>query len=147
MPITHAVRLLPQVQSAQSLVKLLANIPAAAIVQQVGRRPLLIGGTGMEVPSPPTPTHPPTPVAAEAVAMAGMGMSTSVEQMVLSMALAGLGGTAMITGATNYLSDISTPKNRSQTNAPLQITALAGVAMGPAVGGWMADAFEKTVLP
>ena len=74
--------------------------------------------------------------------MAGMGMSTSVEQMVLSMALAGLGGTAMITGATNYLSDISTPKNRSQTNAPLQITALAGVAMGPAVGGWMADAFE-----
>ena len=43
MPITHAVRLLPQVQSAQSLVKLLANIPAATIVQQVGRRPLLIG--------------------------------------------------------------------------------------------------------
>mmetsp|Transcript_26558 Transcript_26558/g.85158 ORF Transcript_26558/g.85158 Transcript_26558/m.85158 type:complete len:361 (-) Transcript_26558:84-1166(-) len=113
------------VQSTQSLVKLLANVPAASLVERVGRRPLLVGGAALE-----------------AVAMAGMGLSTSAEQMVACTALAGVGGTALVTGSTNYLSDISTPKNRANTNAPLQMTALAGVSLGPAVGGYMADAFD-----
>ena len=101
------------VQSTQSLVKLLANVPAASLVERVGRRPLLVGGAALE-----------------AVAMAGMGLSTSAEQMVACTALAGVGGTALVTGSTNYLSDISTPPNRAHTTAPLQMTALAGVSLG-----------------
>ena len=37
------------------------------------------------------------------------------------MALAGVGGTGMMTGATMYLNDIATPRNRARTNAPLQV--------------------------
>jgi len=42
-------------------------------------------------------------------------------------------------GASLYLSDIATPRNRAQTTAPLLQSALMGFAIGPALGGVMAQ--------
>ena len=42
-------------------------------------------------------------------------------------------------GASLYLSDISTPRNRAQTTAPLLQSALMGFAIGPALGGVLAQ--------
>ena len=43
-------------------------------------------------------------------------------------------------GASLYLADISTPRNRAQTTAPILQSALIGYAVGPAVGGLRATA-------
>ncbi len=112
------------VSSIHSLAKLLSNVPAAKLVERVGRRPMLVGGTALE-----------------AVAMAGMGASQSAPEMMCCMALAGVGGTSMITGATMYLTDISTPRNRARTSMPLQMTALLGISLGPVLGGFLASSY------
>jgi len=110
--------------SCGSLAKLAANVPAATLVARVGRRPLLVGGTALE-----------------AVAMLGMATSTTMHSMAGCIALAGVGGACMITGATNYLADLSTPRNRARTNMPLQMTALLGISIGPVVGGFGAASY------
>lgn len=38
-----------------------------------------------------------------------------------------------------YLNDISTPRNRARTTAPLMVASLVGFSMGPALGGFLAE--------
>jgi hypothetical protein len=97
--------------AVQSTAKLLSNVAAATLVDRVGRKPLIVGGAFIE-----------------AVAMAGIGMSSTSMELGACMGLAGLGGTLLITGVSQYLNDISTPLNRSQTTMPLMMTALVGMS-------------------
>ena len=112
------------VTAASAGARLVLGIPAAKIAERVGRRPLLIAGPAIG-----------------AVAMCGMGLSTSFEHLVLCNALGGVGSALIVAGAGLYLADISTPRNRAQTNAPLMVSALLGFAVGPAIGGVLAESF------
>ena len=46
---------------------------------------------------------------------------------------------ALSTAATLTISDISTPRNRASTMAPIMSAFAAGTALGPAIGGLLAD--------
>lgn len=113
---------LGMVSAATSLARIVCNVPAAMAAQRVGRRPLLIAGP-----------------AVSAVGMLGLAFATSFEHLVLANVAIGAGMSAAMAGASNYLADISTPRNRAQTTAPLLQSALIGFAVGPAVGGVLAQ--------
>jgi MFS family permease len=67
--------------------------------------------------------------------MLGLVCASSFEHLVLSNIAIGAGMASAMAGASNYLADISMPRNRAQTTAPLLQSALIGFAIGPAVGG------------
>jgi len=62
-------------------------------------------------------------------------------QLAAGNACIGVGMASAMAGASLYLSDIATPRNRAQTTAPLLQSALMGFAIGPALGGVMAQHF------
>ena len=106
------------VSSATALARLLMNAPATALAERVGRRPLLIAGP-----------------ATAAVGVAGLSLSSCFEHLVCSNLCVGSGLSMTMAGASLYLSDVSTPKNRAQSTAPILQSALLGFAIGPAIGG------------
>merc|ERR1719204_2277307 len=55
--------------------------------------------------------------------------------------LGGIAASTQMTGASLYLADISNRLNRARTFAPLMIAWSCGAAIGPAAGGFLADAF------
>jgi len=67
--------------------------------------------------------------------MVGTGLSGSLPALLLWRAVSGAGGSAQMTGAQLYLSDISTPLNRARTLAPSSAAFAAGASLGPAIGG------------
>jgi len=107
-----------------ALARLVCNVPAAIFAERVGRRPLLIAGP-----------------AVSAVGMCVLGCSSSFAQLAAGNACIGVGMASAMAGASLYLSDIATPRNRAQTTAPLLQSALMGFAIGPALGGLMAQSF------
>lgn len=109
--------------SVTALVRLVCNLPASMFAERVGRRPLLIAGP-----------------AVSAVGMLCLGGSSSFAEMAAGNACIGAGMATAMAGASLYLSDISTPRNRAQTTAPLLQSALLGFAIGPALGGVLAEA-------
>jgi MFS family permease len=112
------------VAGASALGRLLTNVPAASLANRLGRRPLLVAGPLLSC-----------------AGMAGFAACpASLPLFAGCNALAGVGGALTSAGAGLYLADISTPQNRSQTMAPLMTTALLGFAMGPALGGFVAEA-------
>jgi len=53
----------------------------------------------------------------------------------------GVSSSAQMTGAQLYLTDISTPQNRGRTLSPTTAAWSAGAALGPAIGGIIAERF------
>ena len=94
----------------------------AAIGDSLGRRPLLICG----------------PLATSA-AMVGTGFSSTLSELLGWRFITGAAGAAQMTGAQLYLSDISTSANRARTMAPMLAAWSAGVTVGPAAGGILAE--------
>ena len=90
--------------------------------QKVGRRPMLMSGPSMA-----------------AVGMLGLANASSFEHLVVSNICVGTGLATTMAGASLYLSDVSTPRNRAQSTAPLLQSALLGFAIGPAIGGGLAQ--------
>lgn len=116
---------LGMVNAAGSLAGLVSNVPATLSAERFGRRPMLIIGP-----------------AVSAVGMLGYALTDpSFTNFAIAGSLGGIGGAMTVAAANLYLADISTPLNRSQTMAPLQLTALAGFAVGPALGGFVAEAY------
>lgn len=107
---------------AFAFTKLIANIPAATLVDKYGRKNILtasmlaIGGS-----------------------LAGIGVAMSFEQIAFCRGLTGIGVAGFLTAATMYISDISTPLNRARSLAPPMTAFSAGAAVGPAIGGVLAD--------
>lgn len=108
--------------AANALARVVFSVPAANLAERFGRRPLLILGPAIACS-----------------AFAGISLSTAAPQLIFCNAVAGFGGCMTVAGASLYLNDISTPRNRARTTAPLMIMAVIGFGCGPVLGGFLAE--------
>ncbi|MEM9713511.1 MAG: MFS transporter [Actinomycetota bacterium] len=111
--------------TAFGIARLVLNLPAGALAERYGRRLLLIGGPAIT-----------------AIGMLGSGTAQGIEQLLAWRLVAGAGSALYMTGAQIYLVDIAAPSQRARYLATNQGALLAGVSIGPAVGGLLADAFD-----
>ena len=104
--------------------RLVLNVPFGMLSDRHGRRLLLVGG--------PLVT---------AVGMLGSGLAGGIWVLLAWRTVAGAGSAAYMTGAQLYLIDISTPANRARFIGTNQGALLAGVSIGPGIGGLVAQWF------
>ncbi|MFM1814746.1 MAG: hypothetical protein RLZ98_1441 [Pseudomonadota bacterium] len=102
--------------------RLISNWPAGAFSEKVGRQPMLVAG----------------PVI---MAISGLvaALSTTFTMLLISRLLLGVGSAISMTVAMAAIADLSTAENRGRAMALVQGGALAGWALGPAVGGLAAS--------
>jgi hypothetical protein len=110
------------VVSAFAVAKVAGNVPSAILVERHGRKPYLVHSLGLL-----------------AIGVGGIGLATQLEHLVACRLLTGFGVAALSTAATMTIADISTPLNRASTMAPIMSGFAAGTALGPAIGGILAD--------
>eukprot|EP01039_Chlorochromonas_danica_P007980 gene7980-8802_t len=131
MPLLSAQLQLPPsdmgiIVSAFGLSKLLGNMPSAHLVERFGRKVAIESGmivTGLGVGCIGLALLP------------GFGANWLITCRLLS----GLGVSSFLAGGFMFLSDISTTLNRTRTMAPAMAAFHAGCALGPALGGVLAD--------
>ncbi len=104
--------------------RLVMNLPAGFLSERYGRRLLLVGG----------------PAVTALGSLAG-GLAPTFGWLIASRFVAGAGSAIYMTGAMILLTDITTGENRGRMMSVFQGSLLAGVSVGPAVGGFMAEAF------
>jgi MFS family permease len=110
--------------SSMGLARLLLNIPAATLVDKIGRKPLLVGGPLMT-----------------SISMIGTGLASGLNELVSWRLMTGAGGSLQMSGAQSYLSDISTVRNRARTIAPTAIAFQIGFSIGPSISGMLAETY------
>jgi MFS family permease len=110
------------VVSAFAAAKMLGNVPSAVLVERHGRKPYLVYSLSVI-----------------AFGVGGIGLATQFEHLWICRLLTGAGVAALSTAATLSIADISTPLNRASTMAPIMSAFAAGTALGPALGGYLAD--------
>jgi len=108
--------------SAFGLTKLLANVPAAGLVESKGRQPLLVGGLVL------------------GGGFASLAAAGGTAGLAASRALSGVGVTGLVTAINMMAADISTPLSRASTMAPVMAGFNGGMILGPALGGALAHA-------
>ncbi len=104
--------------------RLLMNLPAGFLSERYGRRLLLVGG----------------PAVTALGSLAG-GLAPTFGWLIASRFVAGAGSAIYMTGAMILLTDITTDENRGRLMSIFQGSLLAGVSLGPAVGGFVAEGF------
>jgi DHA1 family multidrug resistance protein-like MFS transporter len=104
--------------------RLVVNLPAGFLSERYGRRLLLFGGP-----------------AVMAIGSLGSGLAPTFGWLIASRFVSGAGSAMYMTGALIILADITTDENRGRLMSIYQGSLLAGVAIGPAVGGFVAQAF------
>ncbi len=104
--------------------RLLMNLPAGFLSERYGRRLLLVGG----------------PAVTALGSLAG-GLAPTFGWLIASRFVAGAGSAIYMTGAMILLIDITTDENRGRLMSIFQGSLLAGVSLGPAVGGFVAQGF------
>lgn len=110
------------VVSSFGLAKMVGNVPSAILVEKHGRKPYLVHSLSVI-----------------GLAVAGVGMATSLEHLVACRIATGLGVAALVTASTLTVTDVSTPRDRATTMAPINSAFAAGMCVGPAVGGELVD--------
>lgn len=110
------------VVSSFAFSKLLANVPAAVMVEKHGRKPYLVYS-----------------LVIISMGVGGIGMASNFEHLVFCRWMTGIGVSALSTAATLSMADCSTSLNRASAMAPLMSSFAAGAAMGPVIGGVLAD--------
>lgn len=110
------------VVSAFALAKIAGNVPSAVLVERHGRKPYMVHSLSII-----------------AIGTGGIGLASSFEQLYFCRLLVGLGVAALSSASTLSIADLSNPKNRAQTMAPIMSAFAAGTALGPAMGGILAD--------
>ncbi len=110
------------VVSSFAFAKLFANVPAAVFVEKHGRKPHLVYS-----------------LIIISVGVGGIGLANQFEHLVLCRVLTGIGVSSLSTAATLANADSSTPLNRASTMAPMMSAFAAGTALGPVMGGVLAD--------
>ena len=104
--------------------RLVMNLPAGFLSERYGRRLLLYGGPAVTVLG----------------SLAG-GLAPTFGWLIASRFVAGAGSAIYMTGAMILITDITTDENRGRIMSIFQGSLLAGVSLGPAVGGFVAEAF------
>ena len=104
--------------------RLLVNLPAGFLSERYGRRLLLVGG----------------PAVTALGSLAG-GLAPTFGLLIASRFVAGAGSAIYMTGAMILLTDITSDENRGRLMSIYQGSLLAGVSLGPAVGGFVAEGF------
>ena len=104
--------------------RLVMNLPAGFLSERYGRRLLLVGG----------------PAVTALGSLAG-GLAPDFGWLIASRFVAGAGSAIYMTGAMILLTDITTDENRGRLMSIFQGSLLAGVSLGPAVGGFVAEGF------
>ncbi|MEM9203540.1 MAG: MFS transporter [Actinomycetota bacterium] len=107
-----------------ALARLIVNVPAGIIADRFGRRILLVGG--------PTMTS---------VGMIGSGLADSIGELLVWRFVAGAGSAFYMSGAMIYLIDIAAPDQRTRYVAINQWALTVGFALGPGIGGLVADRY------
>lgn len=110
--------------AAFGLARLLLNVPLGSLADRRGRRLLMVGGPLVF-----------------AIGMTGAGLSGGIVSLALWRFVSGAGSAMYMTGALVYLTDISTPANRGRLIGVNQGALLFGQAIGPGLGGLIADGF------
>ena len=108
--------------SAFGAARICTNVPSAMISNRVGRRWVLIAG-GL-------------------FAAAGYVLSASADSLLPLMAfrfIAGIGSGAFITVGIATTADLSSPTNRARLMSVFQWSFIAGITLGPLVGGFLAE--------
>jgi len=105
-----------------ALARLILNVPLGLLSDRYGRRMLLVWGP-----------------AVTAVGMVGSGLSGDIYQLLAWRFIAGAGSAMYMTGAQIYLTDISTTATRARFIGTNQGALLLGTAIGPGVGGLVAE--------
>ena len=108
--------------SAFAVARMLLNIPSGIVADRWGRRVLLIGGplvTGL--------------------GSVLSGTANTLEWLLVWRFVAGVGSAMYMTGAIIVVTDIATDQNRGRLLAFNQGALLAGVTLGPAIGGITAE--------
>jgi DHA1 family multidrug resistance protein-like MFS transporter len=107
-----------------ALARLLLNVPAGIIADRYGRRVLLIGGPILT-----------------SIGMFGSGFAGSIWSLLVWRFVAGAGSAFYMSGALIYIIDIAPPEKRARYVATNQWALSVGVAVGPGVGGLVADSY------
>lgn len=105
-----------------AVARLIVNIPAGMIADRFGRRVILIGGPAIT-----------------AIGMIGSGFADSIWTLLIWRFVAGAGSAFYMSGAMVYLIDIARPDQLSRYVATNQWALSLGVALGPGIGGIVAD--------
>lgn len=109
--------------AAFGLARLLLNVPLGSLADRRGRRILLVGGPLVF-----------------AIGMTGAGLAGGIVSLTAWRFVSGAGSAMYMTGALVYLTDVSTPANRGRLIGVNQGALLFGQAIGPGLGGLIADA-------
>jgi MFS family permease len=104
--------------------RLILNIPAGMIADRWGRRVLLIGGPILT-----------------SIGMTGSGFANDIWTLLVWRFVAGAGSAFYMSGALVYLIDVAKPEQRARFIATNQWALSLGVAIGPGIGGLIADAY------
>jgi len=105
-----------------ALARLILNIPAGLIADRFGRRILLIGGPILT-----------------SIGMFGSGFAGDIWSLLVWRFVAGAGSAFFMSGALIYLIDIAPPDRRARYAATNQWALSVGVALGPGIGGLVAE--------
>jgi len=105
-----------------ALARLVLNIPAGLIADRFGRRVLLIGGPILT-----------------SIGMFGSGFAGDIWSLLMWRFVAGAGSAFFMSGALIYLIDIAPPDRRARYVATNQWALSVGVALGPGIGGLVAE--------
>lgn len=110
--------------TAFAAARMVLNVPLGLLSDRRGRRVLLVGG----------------PIVT-AVGMFGAGFSQDIWQLLAWRFVGGAGSAMYMTGAQIYLVDVSTPQTRAMFLGTSQMAISLGVAVGPGIGGIVAQYF------
>jgi len=110
--------------SSFGIARIPINVPAGALAERIGRRPLLVAG--------------PLLIAVSAVLS---GMASSFGQMIVFRLLQGVGSAFQMTASMIVVADISTPRDRGRTMSTYQGALLLGTGVGPIIGGLLGEQF------
>ena len=104
--------------------RLVVNLPAGFLSERYGRRLLLFGGPALT-----------------AVGSLLSGLAPDFWWLLGFRFISGAGSAMYMTGAMILLTDITSEENRGRVMSIYQGSLLAGVSVGPGVGGFVAEAF------
>ena len=107
-----------------ALARLILNVPAGLIADRYGRRVLLIGGPILT-----------------SIGMFGSGLADTIWTLLAWRFVAGAGSAFYMSGALIYLIDIAPPERRARYVAANQWALSVGVALGPGIGGLVAESY------